>query len=153
MFDSFILFLSGAQTVFVSCLSPTTSDECIGIFFENKRRNGGGPIKKLLRLNEVNALVHFRNHLGWCSFRFWFYYMPPPEVQYRHWLYVHVHYLLWFILFLLKVFFVCVQSGFPWSNVLCMWSYFGVSVFVCTALDEGLCATGYRQCSSLGLTD
>ena len=57
-------YLGEVRTVIVGGLSPETSNQAVEMFFENRRRSGGGRIEKLERCQPGVAHITFASAEG-----------------------------------------------------------------------------------------
>ncbi|KAK7479331.1 hypothetical protein BaRGS_00029409 [Batillaria attramentaria] len=48
-----------SSTILVENLKPSTTSECISMYFQNRKRNRGGPVRSVKKLSDTTALVHF----------------------------------------------------------------------------------------------
>ncbi|KAK7479330.1 hypothetical protein BaRGS_00029408 [Batillaria attramentaria] len=46
-------------SILVENLKPSTTSECISMYFQNRKRNRGGPVRSVEKLSDTTALVHF----------------------------------------------------------------------------------------------
>ena len=57
--------VSDGKTIDVRGIITSTTDDAIELFFENKRRSGGGPVEKVTRDTDNNVTyVTFEDPLG-----------------------------------------------------------------------------------------
>ena len=59
-----VVSLPPPSVVRVTGLNASTNSEVIKYFFQNKRRNSGGPVRKVERTADSTALVYFEHPEG-----------------------------------------------------------------------------------------